>query len=83
MDDAIDGWAAPGASEQVAAARRLLDAGADRNDLALMARAVAYEAVFAAVAELDSGADLWRWVAEPVRRSLPGTAREDYLARSR
>ncbi|MFB6568952.1 hypothetical protein [Streptomyces noursei] len=30
---AIDGWADPGALEQVAAARRLLDAGADRNDL--------------------------------------------------
>ncbi|MFE0458548.1 hypothetical protein ACFW1A_04700 [Kitasatospora sp. NPDC058965] len=55
---AIDGWAVPGALEQVAAARRLLDAGADRNDLALLARAVAYEAVFAAVDELDCGGDV-------------------------
>ncbi|MFF2779515.1 hypothetical protein ACFVU3_32035 [Streptomyces sp. NPDC058052] len=55
---AIDGWADPGALEQVAAARRLLDAGADRDDLALLARAVAYEAVFATVDELDCGADV-------------------------
>ncbi|MFJ9817750.1 hypothetical protein ACIRU3_21290 [Streptomyces sp. NPDC101151] len=55
---AIDGWASPGALEQVAAARRLLDAGADRDDLVLLARAVAYEAVFAAVDELDSGGDV-------------------------
>ncbi|MFE9404174.1 hypothetical protein ACFYNY_20730 [Streptomyces sp. NPDC006530] len=56
--DAIDGWACPGALEQVAAARRLLDAGADRNDLVLLARAVAYEAVFVAVDELDCGGDV-------------------------
>ncbi|MFI9100064.1 hypothetical protein ACIGXA_06040 [Streptomyces fildesensis] len=55
---AIDGWADPGALEQVAAAQRLLDAGADRDDLVLLARAVAYEAVFAAVDELDSGTDV-------------------------
>ncbi|MEW1698246.1 hypothetical protein [Streptomyces sp. NPDC091278] len=55
---AIDGWADPGALEQVTAARRLLDAGADRNDLVLLARAVAYEAVFAAVDELDCGGDV-------------------------
>ena len=40
------------------AARRLLDAGADRDDLVLLARAVAYEAVFAAVDELDCGGDV-------------------------
>ncbi|GAA1215957.1 hypothetical protein GCM10009665_02200 [Kitasatospora nipponensis] len=55
---AIDGWADPGALEQVAAARRLLEAGADRDDLALLARAVAYEAVFAVVDELDCGGDV-------------------------
>ncbi|MFG3255169.1 hypothetical protein [Streptomyces sp. NPDC048172] len=55
---AIDGWSGPGAVEQVAAGRRLLDAGADREDLVLLARAVAYEAVFATVDELDSGADV-------------------------
>ncbi|MFL9680564.1 MULTISPECIES: hypothetical protein [Streptomyces] len=54
---AIDGWADPGALEQIAVARRLLDAGADRDDLELLARAVAYEAVFATVDELDRGAD--------------------------
>ncbi|MFI8368483.1 hypothetical protein [Streptomyces sp. NPDC085466] len=54
---AIDGWADPGVLEQVAAARRLLDAGADRRDLELLARAVAYEAVFVTVDELDRGAD--------------------------
>lgn len=55
---AIDGWADPGALEQVPAARRLLDAGADRDDLVLLARTVAYEAVFTAVDELDGGADV-------------------------
>ncbi|MFI8421077.1 hypothetical protein [Streptomyces sp. NPDC085479] len=55
---AIDGWADPEALEQVAAARRLLDAGADRRDLELLARAVAYEAVFVTVDELDCGADV-------------------------
>ncbi|MFG2334108.1 hypothetical protein ACGFMM_31500 [Streptomyces sp. NPDC048604] len=55
---AIDGWAGPGALEQVAAAQRLLDAGADRTDLVLLVRAVAYEAVFAAVDELDCGGDV-------------------------
>lgn len=54
---AIDSWAASEALDQVAAARRLLDAGADRNDLVVLARTVAYEAVFAAVDELDCGAD--------------------------
>ncbi|MFD3454787.1 hypothetical protein ACFWVC_21745 [Streptomyces sp. NPDC058691] len=55
---AIDGWASPGALEQVAAARRLLDAGANRDDVVLLARAVAYEAVFAVVDELDAGGDV-------------------------
>ncbi|MEU1077300.1 MULTISPECIES: hypothetical protein [unclassified Streptomyces] len=55
---AIDGWAAPGALEQVPAARRLLDAGADRDDLVVLARAIAYEAVFAVVDELDCGGDV-------------------------
>ncbi|MFC5148890.1 hypothetical protein [Streptomyces aureoversilis] len=54
---AIDNWASPGALEQVAAARRLLDAGADRDDLVLLARAIACEAVSAAVGKLDCGRD--------------------------
>ncbi|MFB0633473.1 hypothetical protein [Streptomyces sp. AB3(2024)] len=44
--------------EQVTAARRLLDAGADRNDLVLLARAIAFEAVFTALDDLDCGADV-------------------------
>ncbi|MFI9724385.1 hypothetical protein ACIHFE_32915 [Streptomyces sp. NPDC052396] len=55
---AIDSWASPGALEQVAAAQRLLEAGASRDDLVLLARAVAYEAVFVTVDELDCGADV-------------------------
>ncbi|GAA1075089.1 hypothetical protein GCM10009663_15230 [Kitasatospora arboriphila] len=50
---AVDGWATPGALERLPAARRLLDAGADRDDLTLLARAVAYEAVFTTLEELD------------------------------
>ncbi|WP_043173815.1 hypothetical protein [Streptomyces sp. NRRL B-24484] len=50
---AVDGWAAPGALEGSTAADRLLDAGADRDDLTLLARAVAYEAVFTTLEELD------------------------------
>ncbi|MBF9069088.1 hypothetical protein I2501_13775 [Streptacidiphilus sp. NEAU-YB345] len=55
---AIDGWASPGALERVAAAKRLLDEGADRDDLVLLVRVAAYEAVSAVVDELDSGADM-------------------------
>ncbi|MER5312770.1 hypothetical protein ABT034_33930 [Streptomyces sp. NPDC002773] len=54
----IDGWSDPGALEQVAAARRLLEAGADREDLVLLTRAIAYEAVFAVMDELDCGGDV-------------------------
>ncbi|MGV9316458.1 hypothetical protein ACWDR0_30375 [Streptomyces sp. NPDC003691] len=39
----------------MAAARRLLDAGAGRDDLVRLVRAIAYEAVFAVVDELDGG----------------------------
>ncbi|MGF6883481.1 hypothetical protein ABIA39_006971 [Nocardia sp. GAS34] len=52
---AIDGWDRPGALEQVPAAQRLIAAGVDRADLARLARAVAYEAVFAVLDELDEG----------------------------
>ncbi|MGW6981489.1 hypothetical protein ACWGE1_18895 [Streptomyces sp. NPDC054932] len=55
---AIDGWEDPGAFDQLPAAQRLLAAGADRADLARLARAVAYEAVFATVDELDAGGDV-------------------------
>ncbi|GAA4998211.1 hypothetical protein GCM10023205_84980 [Yinghuangia aomiensis] len=55
---AIDGWAQPDAVEQLPAARRLLDAGTDRDKVARLARAVAYEAVFAVLAVLDDGAQV-------------------------
>ncbi|RSO29985.1 hypothetical protein DMH15_26515 [Streptomyces sp. WAC 06725] len=54
---AIDGWAGPGSLDQLPAAQRLLAAGADREDLVRLARAVAYEAVFATLDELDAGGD--------------------------
>ncbi|MER5639530.1 hypothetical protein ABT095_21545 [Kitasatospora sp. NPDC002227] len=56
-DVAIDSWGTPGALEQIPAARRLLAAGADRDDLLLLARAAAYESVFATVDTLDTGPD--------------------------
>ncbi|WP_234440371.1 hypothetical protein [Streptomyces rimosus] len=56
--DAIDGWSAPGSLEQLPAAQRLLAAGADREDLGRVARAVAYEAVFVTLDALDAGCDM-------------------------
>jgi len=53
--DAIDGWGAPGGLDQLPAARRLLAAGADRDDLVRLVRAGAYEAVFATLDTLDQG----------------------------
>jgi hypothetical protein len=55
--DAADAWAAPDALDRLPAARRLLDAGADRNDLVSVARAAAYEAVLDAVVAIDQGYD--------------------------
>lgn len=54
----IDGWADPGAFAGLPAAQRLLAAGADKEDLVGLARAVAYEAVFETLDELDSGGDV-------------------------
>ncbi|WP_329336715.1 hypothetical protein OG866_20640 [Streptomyces sp. NBC_00663] len=54
----IDGWADPGALDQLPAAQRLLAAGADKEDLVRLVRAVAYEAVFSTLDELDSGGDV-------------------------
>lgn len=53
--DAIDGWGAPGALDQLPAAQRLLTAGADRDELVRLVRAIAYEAVFATLDTLDEG----------------------------
>jgi len=55
---AIDIWTEPGSLEQLPAAQRLLAAGADREDLMRVVRAVAYEAVFATLDELDAGGDV-------------------------
>ncbi|MFJ9822205.1 hypothetical protein ACIRU3_44675 [Streptomyces sp. NPDC101151] len=54
----IDGWVDPGAFDQLPAAQRLLAAGANKEDLVRLARAVAYEAVFATLDELDTGSDV-------------------------
>jgi hypothetical protein len=51
----IEDWAEPGPLAQLPAVQRLLAAGADRADLVRLVRAVAYEAVFATLDELDAG----------------------------
>ncbi|MFG3205237.1 hypothetical protein [Streptomyces sp. NPDC048192] len=55
---AIDGWSEPASLDQLPAAQRLLVAGADRDDLVRLARAVAYEVVCATLDELDAGGDV-------------------------
>ncbi|MFF8535100.1 hypothetical protein ACN6K9_004078 [Streptomyces sp. SAS_267] len=88
---AIDGWTDPGSLDQLPAAQRLLAAGADREDLVRLVRAVAYEAVFATLEELDAGGGAHGSEAEPgwvvmesgedgtpTRRPLPGL-HEDLL----
>lgn len=54
----IGGWADPDAIDQLPVAQRLLAAGANKEDLTRLARAVAYEAVFATLDELDTGSDV-------------------------
>jgi hypothetical protein len=85
---AIDSWAQPGAVDQLPAARRLLDTGTDRDEVARLAQTVAYEAVFAVLAALDDGADVlgpgWTLVegdtdGTPTGRVLAGL-HEDLLA---
>jgi hypothetical protein len=55
--EAISPWMDVGALNDLAAARRLIDAGADPHDVLLVARAGAYDAVAAAVGVLDEGGD--------------------------
>lgn len=87
--DCIDGWVGPDGLEQLPAAARLLDAGADRADLVRVARAAAYEAVFALLSNLDEGCDVnasdvdTGWVVmetgedgSPTGRVLPGLHEE-------
>ncbi|MFJ6200235.1 hypothetical protein [Micromonospora sp. NPDC092111] len=55
--EALSPWMDASALSNVAAAQRLIEAGADSRDVLLVARAGAYEAVFAAVCILDEGGD--------------------------
>ncbi|WP_091307690.1 hypothetical protein [Micromonospora chersina] len=55
--EVISPWMDASALSDVAAAQRLIDAGADPHDVLLVARAGAYEAVVAAVCVLDEGRD--------------------------
>ncbi|WP_433652063.1 hypothetical protein ACQP2C_06200 [Micromonospora zamorensis] len=57
LREAISPWMDATALGDVAAAQRLIDAGADPHDVLLVARAGAYEAVAAAVLVLDGGGD--------------------------
>jgi len=53
--DAVDVWRDIDAIRNVPAARRLLDAGADPQDLSVVMRATALDAVFAALSRVDDG----------------------------
>lgn len=53
----VNGWEQAGAVENIPAAKRLIDAGARREDVVLLARAVAYDAVFATIDTIDEGHD--------------------------
>ncbi|MGW4606237.1 hypothetical protein ACWENS_23555 [Streptomyces sp. NPDC004532] len=55
---AVDAWTEPDSLDQLPAARRLLTAGADREDLVRLVRTIAYEAVFTTLEELDTGSDV-------------------------
>ncbi|MBB4931232.1 hypothetical protein F4561_002052 [Lipingzhangella halophila] len=53
----IDEWANEGVLERFPAADRLLASGADRGDLAKVARLVAYETAFTMLYDLSAGGD--------------------------
>ncbi|MGW3891812.1 hypothetical protein ACWD69_24245 [Micromonospora chokoriensis] len=55
--EGISTWMDASSLSDVSAAQRLIEAGADPHDVLLVARAGAYEAVFAAVGVLDAGGD--------------------------
>ncbi|MET9125431.1 hypothetical protein [Streptomyces sp. NPDC004528] len=89
---AIDGWTESDSLDQLPAAQRLRAAGADQEDLVRLVRAVAYEAVFATLYELDAGGDVnvsgvqANWVVmescegdSPTRRAMSGL-HEDLLS---
>jgi hypothetical protein len=55
--DAVDGWRQRSAIETVPAAKRLLNNGANLDDLSRAMRAAAYEAAFAVLDIIDEGYD--------------------------
>ena len=55
--DAVDVWRDIDAIRRLPAARRLLDAGTDPDDLSRALRAAALDAVFAALTRVDAGRD--------------------------
>lgn len=55
----IDSWANEANIRRYAAAARLLDAGADVEDLQTALRAAAYESAFAVLYRIDEGRDPW------------------------
>lgn len=55
--DGVDVWRDIDAISRLPAARRLLDAGADPQDLSIAMRAAALDAAFAVLAALDAGRD--------------------------
>lgn len=55
--DGVDAWRDIDAINKLPAARRLLDAGADPQDLSVALRAAALDAAFAVLARLDAGRD--------------------------
>ncbi|GAA2738666.1 hypothetical protein [Actinocorallia aurantiaca] len=65
-DEGINGWEQPGAIENLPAARRLLEGGADRTDLINTMRASAFEAIFIAIGILEGHSQ------DPDNAMLPG-----------
>jgi hypothetical protein len=87
--DAIDHWRDIDAIRTLPAARRLLDAGADPEDVSRALRAAALDAVFAALTRVDAGRETrapgnspgWRLVrtgpdGEPTGAFVPGLHEE-------
>jgi hypothetical protein len=53
--EAINQWQQPSSIERMPAAHRLLQAGADRADITMVARAAAFETVLSVISLLDEG----------------------------
>ncbi|MGW0192020.1 hypothetical protein [Nonomuraea sp. NPDC003201] len=79
----IDAWASPGSLETNPAANRLLSSGANRDDLAQLARASAYEAVFGLLYRLTAnGQDDEAPENSPGWRLMETTAAGDLTGRA-